>query len=105
MPKARCDRTTVVTYTNNLRLPIVVHLHGGVTRLESDGFPTDTVAPGEKRRYEYANAGRAATLWYHDHSHRDAGRNLYMGLGGFYLLEDDDEINGKLPRGQYDIPL
>jgi FtsP/CotA-like multicopper oxidase with cupredoxin domain len=103
--RARRGRTTVVTHTNNLSAPSVVHLHGGVTRPEFDGFPTDAIAPGETRRYEYANTGRAATLWYHDHHHLRAGRNLYMGLAGFYLLEDGAEINGRLPRDKYDIPL
>ena len=98
-------RTTVVTHTNKLGVPSVVHLHGGVTRPEFDGFPTDTIAPGETRRYEYGNTGRAATLWYHDHHHLHAGRNLYMGLAGFYLLEDQDEMQGRLPHGKYDIPL
>jgi FtsP/CotA-like multicopper oxidase with cupredoxin domain len=103
--KARRGRATVVTLTNSLNESGVVHLHGGVTRPEFDGFPTDAIAPGNSRRYEYANTGRAATLWYHDHHHLRAGRNLYMGLAGFYLLEDGAEINGRLPRDKYDIPL
>jgi len=48
--------------------------------------------------------GPPATLWYHDHSWRDSGRNLYMGLAGFYLLDDPNE-NTLLPSEQYDIPL
>jgi FtsP/CotA-like multicopper oxidase with cupredoxin domain len=103
--RARRGRATVVTHTNKLGVPTVAHLHGGVTRPEFDGFPTDTIAQGEARRYEYSNAGRAATLWYHDHHHLHSGRNLYMGLAGFYLLEDGAEINGRLPREERDIPL
>jgi len=103
--KARRGRKTVVTHINKLGVPSVVHLHGGVTRPEFDGFPTDLVSPDSKCRYEYDNLGRAATLWYHDHSHHDAGRKLYMGLAGFYLLEDQDEVNGQLPGGKHDIPL
>src|SRR5262249_49842847 len=103
--KAYRGRRTVVTHTNKLRRPSVVHLHGGVTRRESDGFPTDLTAPGEEGRYEYDNAGSAATLWYHDHSRHDAGRKLYMGLAGFYLLEDADSVNSQLPRADHDIPL
>src|SRR5262249_17969276 len=63
------------------------------------------VASGQMRRYEYANSGRAATLWYHDHSHLDAGRKLYMGLAGFYLLESGEDIEHQLPHRAYDIPL
>jgi spore coat protein A len=47
--EARRGRTTVVTHTNRLGVATVVHLHGGVTTPESDGFPTDSVAPGETR--------------------------------------------------------
>jgi spore coat protein A len=103
--RARRSRPVIVTHTNRLTVPTVVHLHGGVTRPESDGFPTDTVAPGDTRRYEYANTGRAATLWYHDHCRTGTGRNLYMGLAALYLLEDDAEVNAQLPRDRFDIPL
>jgi FtsP/CotA-like multicopper oxidase with cupredoxin domain len=103
--EARRGRATVVTYTNDLGVPTVAHLHGDVTRPESDGFPTDTLAPGETRRHHYDKTGRAATLWYHDHGRRDTGRNLYMGLAGFYLLKGDARSEERLPHAQYDIPL
>ncbi len=103
--EARRGRATVVTHTNGLAVPTVAHLHGGMTRPQSDGFPTDTVAPGGTRTYAYDNLGRPATLWYHDHSWRGSGRNLYMGLAGFYLLKEDSEIDEQLPNGPYDIPL
>src|SRR5215470_18746939 len=51
--KARRGRRTVVTHVNHLSIPTVVHLHGGVTEPHSDGFPTETIAPGESRPYEY----------------------------------------------------
>ena len=103
--EARRGRAAVVTHTNRLGVPTVAHLHGGVTPPQSDGFPTDTLAPGEARTHEYDNLGRPATLWYHDHSWRGAGRNLYMGLAGFYLLKEDSEIESQLPNGPYDVPL
>ena len=103
--RARCGRPVFVTHTNHLSAPTVVHLHGGVTRPESDGFPTDVIAPGHARSYEYSNQGRAATLWYHDHAIGVAGRNLYMGLAGMYVLEDDTVANELLPRGEFDVPL
>jgi FtsP/CotA-like multicopper oxidase with cupredoxin domain len=58
--EARRGRTIVVTHTNRLERPTVVHLHGGITRPESDGFPTDslrarhahfgTTTPASRRR-------------------------------------------------------
>jgi FtsP/CotA-like multicopper oxidase with cupredoxin domain len=103
--EARRGRTAVVTHTNHLNRPTVVHLHGGITEPESDGFPTDTLAPGETRSFRYSNTGPAATLWYHDHSWQGTGRNLYMGLAGLYLLKGDSDVDAQLPNGRYDIPL
>jgi spore coat protein A len=103
--EARRGRTVVVTHTNHLDRPTVVHLHGGITEPESDGFPTDALAPGETRLLRYSNNGRAATLWYHDHGWQGAGRNLYMGLAGLYLLKGDSDVDAQLPNGRYDIPL
>ena len=103
--KARRGRTAIVRHLNRLATPTVVHLHGGVTPPESDGFPMDHIMPGEAREYVYPNAQRAATLWYHDHAMDRTGRNIYMGLSGLYLLEDDDERSLGLPEGPYDVPL
>jgi FtsP/CotA-like multicopper oxidase with cupredoxin domain len=103
--KARCGRTTVVRHTNELHTPTVVHLHGGVTPPESDGFPTDHIMPGSSRTYTYPNEGRGATLWYHDHAMDHTGRNIYMGLAGLYVLEDPSECALRLPSGAFDIPL
>src|SRR5215510_4542044 len=103
--EARRGRTIVVTHTNRLDRPTVVHLHGGITRPESDGFPTDILPPGDTRSFRYDNTGQPATLWYHDHSWQGAGRNLYMGLAGLFLLKGDSDIDQQLPNGRHDIPL
>jgi spore coat protein A len=95
----------VVRHTNQLSVPTVVHLHGGATPSDSDGFPTDMVLPGQTRTYMYPNNRRAATLWYHDHAMDHTGRNIYMGLAGLYLVHDDEEQSLGLPSGPYDVPL
>ncbi|MGE5802496.1 MAG: multicopper oxidase family protein [Gemmatimonadota bacterium] len=103
--RARRGRTVVVRHTNALPVPTVVHLHGGETPPDSDGFPTDEVMPRASRSYTYPNTQSAATLWYHDHAMDHTGRNIYMGLAGFYLLEDAAEEGLGLPRGACDVPL
>ena len=84
----------------------VVHLHGGkyLTQL-ADGFPEDTLLPGESVEYFYPNAQDAANLWYHDHSIGNTRLNVMMGLAGFYLVRDANEASLNLPSGQYEIPL
>lgn len=102
--KTRQNRRTVIRHTNKLAVPTVVHLHGGATPSDSDGFPTDLVLPGHQKTYSYPN-DRAATLWYHDHALDQTGRNIFMGLAGLYIVEGEEERKLPLPRDEYDVPL
>ncbi|WP_228801908.1 multicopper oxidase family protein [Nocardia cyriacigeorgica] len=126
--RARSGRATAVRHHNQLPHPTVVHLHGGHTPADSDGYPMDLILPvgsttapqhhghgaattmtgalahGE-RTYLYPNRQRAATLWYHDHRHSFTGPAVWRGLAGFHLVGDDVEDALPLPRGDRDIPL
>jgi spore coat protein A len=117
---SRSGRRTVVNHRNELPVPVVVHLHGGRTRPEHDGYPIDLVLPvggwsgghahhGQvslgQRDYEYPMDQRAATLWYHDHRMDYTGPAVWRGLAGFHLVRDDEEDALPLPRGDRDLPL
>ena len=100
----------------------MVHLHGGRTPPEHDGYPTDMIAPvggwtgghdahaghgmhqGAKQ-YVYPVDQPAATLWYHDHRIDFTGPQVYRGLAGFHLIRDDEEERLGLPHGERDLPL
>ncbi|TVT21078.1 multicopper oxidase family protein [Amycolatopsis rhizosphaerae] len=104
--RSRSGRRTVVRHRNALSEPTVVHLHGGHTPAEHDGYPTDLVAPGgAPRDYAYPMDQRAATLWYHDHRMGRTGSSVWRGLAGFHLVTDDEEAALPLPRGRRDLPL
>ncbi|MEV4315384.1 multicopper oxidase domain-containing protein [Actinocrispum sp. NPDC049592] len=102
--KATKGRAIKVTVTNGGDSPAAVHLHGGNVPHDSDGHPLDVIQPGKSRTYDYPNAQRAGTLWYHDHAHHLESEHIYRGLAGMYLIEDRTEAP-TLPRGQFDIPL
>lgn len=124
---SRSGRRTVVSHRNELRVPTVVHLHGGHTPPDADGYPTDLVLPptGQSghsghsqsghsqsgkvttgsRDYAYPCRQRAATLWYHDHTMDFTGPKVYRGLAGFHLVRDDEDDALPLPKGARDIPL
>lgn len=115
---SRRGRTTTVTHRNELDVPTVVHLHGGHTPADSDGYPTDLLLPAGhsghamhgslahgSRDYVYPCDQPAATLWYHDHRMDFTGPQVYRGLAGFHLVHDDEEDALPLPRGHRDIPL
>lgn len=60
--KTRQSRRTVILHTNKLDVPTVVHLHGGATPSDSDGFPTDLVLPGRQKSVFLSKRSRGNTL-------------------------------------------
>jgi spore coat protein A len=98
-------------------VPTVAHLHGGHTESASDGLPEQWFTQHVKEvghtfvktNYVYDNSQEAATLWYHDHALGITRLNVYAGLAGFYLLEDNWERGlvkeGVLPKGKHDIEI
>lgn len=83
----------------------VVHLHGGKTPPESDGYPEDWYVPGQSRTYYYPNRQDAAMLWYHDHAMGINRLNIYAGLLGLWVIRDSAEDALDLPKGKYEVPL
>jgi spore coat protein A len=83
----------------------VVHLHGGKTPADSDGWPEDWYVPGKSRTYFYPNQQDATLLWYHDHAMGINRLNIYAGLLGPYIVRDSVEDALNLPSGKYEIPL
>ena len=83
----------------------VVHLHGGRTPADSDGYPEDWFEPGKSATCYYPNGQEAAALFYHDHAMGITRLNAVAGLGGLYLVRDELEESLRLPRGAHEIPL
>ena len=83
----------------------VVHLHGGKTPPDSDGYPEDWYPPGGSRTYRYPNDQDAALLWYHDHAMGINRLNVYAGLMGLHVIRDAQEDALNLPSGKFEVPL
>ena len=83
----------------------VVHLHGGRTPPESDGYPEHWFVPGQSATYYYPNQQEATALFYHDHAMGITRLNAVTGLMGLYLIRDDFEDSLNLPNGAHEIPL
>jgi spore coat protein A len=84
----------------------VVHVHGGMTQANSDGWAENLVAPGQQSLDRYENDQRAALLWYHDHVMGVTRFSVYAGLAGLWIVRDDREHALELPEGPpYELPL
>jgi spore coat protein A, manganese oxidase len=83
----------------------VIHLHGGKTPAQSDGYPEHWYVPGKSATSYYPNRQDAATLFYHDHTMGINRLNIYAGLQGMYFIRNEAEDALDLPRGKYEIPL
>ncbi|MFI6882741.1 multicopper oxidase family protein [Streptosporangium canum] len=132
--ESRRGRPVTVTHRNDLPVPTVVHLHGGRTPAESDGYPTDLVlpegwpdaahvthtgagGPGHvmhdpravltklSRDYTFPLDQRPALLWYHDHRMDFTAPAIWRGLAGLHIVRDDAEDSLGLPAGRRELPL
>lgn len=83
----------------------VVHLHGGRTPADSDGYPEEWKVPGKTQTCFYPSAQHGALLFYHDHTMGINRLNIYAGLQGFFIVRDRREDALQLPAGRYEIPL
>jgi len=68
------------------------------------------IKPGAKRTYRHDfteddSDERGAMHWYHDHRLDRTGENVWRGLAGMWITEDDVDLALPLPRGERDVPL
>ncbi len=94
-----------IRFTNGLPEDSIVHWHGLHVPAAMDGHPHDVIAPGQNFVYEFEVINRAGTYWYHPHPHDRTGPQVYWGLAGLLLIEDEEEQRLGLPSGMYDLPL
>lgn len=104
-------RSSLVRFINKLGndregrpIDASVHLHGMASLPQYDGYAEDLISPEYFKDYYYPN-DRAATIWYHDHAIDKTSRNVFMGLAGMYIVEDEEERRLNLPSGEFDVPL
>jgi spore coat protein A len=99
------DHTIMGAEASRPEVRAVVHLHGGRTPADSDGYPEEWKTPGQTQTCFYPSAQHAALLFYHDHAMGINRLNIYAGLQGFFMVRDPREEALQLPTGKYEIPL
>jgi spore coat protein A len=99
------DRTLHGAEKSNPDVRTVVHLHGGRTPPESDGYPENWFGLGGSQLCHYPNDQDSCLLFYHDHTMGINRLNVYAGLQGLFIIRDDFEDKLNLPKGKYEVPL
>ncbi|MFA7611259.1 MAG: multicopper oxidase family protein [Sulfurimonas sp.] len=92
-------------FTNGLEKPTIVHWHGLLVPETMDGHPKDSIATNMTKEYKYRVNQSAGTFWYHTHPHGRTGEEIYYGLAGLYIVEDENEKRLNLPSGEFELPL
>lgn len=94
-------------YQNTLNEGVAVHGHGLHVPGEVDGGPQLEMAPGDRWQPALSIVQPAATCWYHSHTHGKTGQQVYRGLAGMIIIDDETSDSLALPRryGVDDLPV
>ncbi len=92
---------------NRLDEATTVHWHGAHLPAEADGGPHQQIPAGESWEARFRVDQEAATLWYHPHLKGTTAEQVYLGLAGFFIIDDEHSDSLGLPNtyGADDIPL
>ena len=92
---------------NSLKEESVIHWHGLHLEGHNDGGPNRSIKENTSWSTTFKIQQRAATYWYHPHTHKRTGAQTYKGLAGLFIIEDEDSTKAKIPKeyGVDDIPL
>jgi FtsP/CotA-like multicopper oxidase with cupredoxin domain len=92
---------------NNLTQETTVHWHGLLVDGEMDGGPHNIILPRNEWNPNFVINQPAATLWYHAHPMHRTGGQVYRGLAGLFIIDDEESEGLNLPDdyGVNDIPL
>jgi len=94
-----------VLFENQFTGEATIHWHGLLVPESMDGQPKDAVLPGNTHTYSFPVLQRSGTFFYHSHAHHQTANHVYKGFAGFFIVEDENDLQLGLPTGQFDIPL
>ncbi|MEI8134875.1 MAG: multicopper oxidase family protein [bacterium] len=96
---------------NNLGENSILHWHGIHAPSEMGGHPKYAIDSGNSYSVNFPIKQRAGASFYHAHPNMNmatgvgTGKQVYMGIAGLFIVEDDEEKALGLPSGEFEIPL
>lgn len=105
--RVRRGDSVQINVRNDLAETTTVHWHGLIVPGPLDGGPHQPISSGQTWRPLLPIDQPAATLMYHSHVHGLTAEQVYRGLAGVLIIQDDEEQRLGLPNeyGVDDLPL
>ncbi len=105
--RVKRDDTVKINVKNSLKEETVLHWHGVIVPGINDGGPNRAIQPNDTWSTQYKINQRSSLCWYHPHTHKKTDYQVFMGIAGLFLIDDEESMNIKLPKeyGVDDIPL
>lgn len=94
-----------INLRNELDETTITHWHGLHVPADVDGHPLYAIDQGQTFVYEFEMLNRASMNIYHPHPHNTTAKQVYHGLAGAILVNDDEERRLELPGGEYEVPI
>lgn len=96
-----------INVTNHLSETTTLHWHGMHLPAAMDGGLHQPVEPGGTWQPYWTSTNEASTLWYHPHQLGTTGEQIYHGLAGLFIIDDQVTDSLDIPQeyGVDDIPL
>lgn len=92
---------------NNINQPTTLHWHGMKLPAKEDGGPHQSINPGGSWLSKFNIIQDASTLWYHSHQLHKTAEQVYHGLAGMFIIDDDKakKLNLPIDYGIDDFPV
>lgn len=105
--RMRSGETVQFRVANNLGHPSTLHWHGMNVPASADGGPHQIIEPGETWSPEFMVQEVASTMWFHSHQLHGTASQVWAGLAGMIIIDDDNSDELDLPKeyGIDDIPV
>lgn len=96
--RVKQGQTLPFDVVNGIGEATTIHWHGLHIPGEVDGGPHQEIDPGRTWAPDVPIRQQAAMTWFHSHMHGRTARQVYKGLAGLMLIEDDASLSADLPR-------
>ncbi|MCG8415754.1 MAG: multicopper oxidase domain-containing protein, partial [Pseudomonadales bacterium] len=78
-----------INVTNEVDETTTLHWHGLHVPAAADGGPHQSIEPNQSWQADFEVKQAAGTFWYHSHMLGKTGEQVYRGLAGMIIIEDE----------------